>query len=100
MNKQQIIELLEKEFEKAVKEFDKAQEAKREYIKRAKDAEQANEYFNQQYYATLAQRQDLEATAQATISTKLAEILAKIDQMGFDEKNEQLFNKYNLIKEF
>ena len=100
MNKKQIIELLEKEFEMATREFDKALEAKKEYFKKAKDGEMAGEFANSQYYLVLSQRMENEATMQATISTKLAEMLAKIENVGFDEKNEQLMKKYNLIKEF
>ena len=80
MKKNEIIKLLETEFVNSINEFDKTFENKSYYTKKAQEAE----------------RMETERTAQATISTKLAEVLAKIDNISFDDKNEQLFKKYNL----
>lgn len=34
----------------------------------------------------------------ATMSCEIAEMLAKINGLGYDEQSQQLFNKYNLWK--
>lgn len=97
MKKNEIIKLLEKEFVKSVNEFDKTFENKSYYNKKAQEAERLGHFGDMAYYRTLAERMETERTAQATISTKLAEVLAKIDGVSFDEKNEKLFKKYNLL---
>ena len=97
MKKNEIIELLEREFVKSVNEFDKTFENKSYYNKKAQEAEKLGHFGDMAYYRTLAERMETERTAQATISTKLAEVLAKIDGVSFDEKNEELFKKYNLL---
>lgn len=96
MKKNEIIELLEKEFVNSINEFDKTFENKSYYNKKAQEAERLGHFGDMAYYRTLAERMETERTAQATISTKLVEMLAKIDDISFDDKNEQLFKKYNL----
>ena len=96
MNKKQIIELLEKEYLKEYQEFDAKNEAA---IQERKKATKTADPVDAAFYANYAKQYQAEAQTHASITCKLAEILAEINGTSQDTEAQRLHNNFDLWRD-
>ncbi len=96
MRKEDIIKKIEERYVQSINMMDEATHNKNILLKESIKLVQEGKYSESEDRRYSAEIEKDRQIINASIANELVEILADIDGMGVDAKNEQLYNKYNL----